>query len=92
MEKSILTDNWDVCYFCHGPKQHVHHIMNSANKKKSEKYGLLIPVCFKCHAQIHDNSTQKELNMLAVRRIGQKKFEELYSRELWMKEFSKNYL
>lgn len=90
--KSILTDNLSVCFFCHAPRQHIHHIMNAANKKKAEKYGLLLPVCFCCHTQIHDNSTDKELNMLAVRQLGQRKFEEIYSRELWMKEFGKNYL
>ena len=80
--KSILTDNLSVCFFCGGPRQHIHHIMNAANKKKAEKYGLLLPVCFCCHMKIHDNSIDKELNMLAVRRLGQRRFEEIYSREL----------
>lgn len=92
MEKSIITDDFEHCYFCGRMKQHTHHVMNAANKKKSEKYGLMIPVCFLCHDKIHNNSTNKGLNMLVVRRIGQNKFEELYSRELWMKEFKKNYL
>jgi hypothetical protein len=30
--------------------------------------------------------------MLVVRQLGQRKFEEIYSRELWMQEFGKNYL
>lgn len=86
--KSIMTDDLDHCYFCPRARQHIHHIMNAANKKKSEKYGLLLPVCFSCHTKIHGNS----LYMLAVRQMGQGRFEELYSRELWMKEFGKNYL
>ena len=93
MEKSILTDNLDICYFCKkNPRQHMHHIMNAANKKKAEKYGLLVPVCFACHFEIHNNTQEKELNMLAVKQMGQRKFEEFYSRELWMQEFKKNYL
>lgn len=90
--KSIMTDDLDHCYFCPRARQHIHHIMNAANKKKSEKYGLLLPVCFSCHSKIHDNPLTEELNMLAVRQMGQRRFEELYSKELWMKEFGKNYL
>lgn len=90
--KSILTDNLDICFFCGKPRQQIHHVMNAANKKKSEKYGLLLPVCALCHYLIHNNSSDKELNMLAVRRLGQRRFEELYSRDLWIKEFGKNYL
>ena len=90
--KSILTDNFSVCYFCGQPRQHIHHIMNAANKKKAEKFGLLLPVCFVCHSKIHDGTSEDELNMLVVRQLGQRKFEEIYSRELWMQEFGKNYL
>lgn len=86
--KSIMTNDLDHCYFCQRARQHIHHMMNAANKKKAEKYGLLLPVCFSCHTKIHGDP----LYMLAVRQMGQGRFEELYSRELWMKEFGKNYL
>ena len=90
--KSIITEDFEHCYFCHGRKQHTHHVMNSANKKKSEKYGLMIPVCFMCHDKIHGKIKDSQLNMLFVKKLGQKHFERIYSRELWMKEFGKNYL
>lgn len=90
--KSIIADNFDVCYFCHKPRQHIHHVMNAANKKKSEKYGLMIPVCMLCHGMIHCGTSNDELNMRRVKQLAQRKFEELYSRELWMQEFGKNYL
>ena len=86
--KSILTNDMDYCFLCGKPRQHIHHCMNAANPKKTEKYGLLIPVCSKCHSWIHD----KDDNMKFVRQIAQRKFEEKYSRELWMEEFGKNYL
>ena len=90
--KSIIADNFDVCYFCLRPRQHIHHVMNGANKRKSEKYGLLIPVCMLCHDKIHGGTSADELNMLKVKQLGQRKFEELHPRELWMQEFGKNYL
>lgn len=90
--KSIIATDFKVCYFCRRPKQHIHHVMNGANKKKSEKYGLMIPVCAICHNRIHCGTSADELNMLKVKQLGQRKFEELYPRELWMQEFGKNYL
>lgn len=90
--KSIITDDFEHCYFCGRQKQHTHHIMNASNKKKSEKYGLMIPVCFMCHDKIHEKIKDKTLNMKFVKKLGQRKFEQIYSRELWMQEFEKNYL
>jgi hypothetical protein len=62
--------------------------MNGANKTKSENYGLLLPVCAKCHTKIHD----KDDNMKQIRKLTQRKFETIYPRDLWVKEFGKNYL
>lgn len=86
--KSIITTDLDHCYLCGRPYPQIHHIMNKWAKAKSEEYGLLVPVCYICHAMLHD----KEDNMLKMRQLGQRKFEEIYSRELWIQEFGKNYL
>lgn len=86
--ESILTDDMSHCYICGSPREQIHHCMNGANRKKSEKYGLIIPICHECHTKLHD----KDDNMLRMRKIAQRKFEQVHSRGLWMIEFGKNYL
>lgn len=60
----------------------------------SDKYGLTVRLCRKCHEGIHnaDNDSQYKEAELYLKRIAQKKFEEKYSHELWVKEFGRNYL
>lgn len=88
--KSILTTNFDVCYVCGNPRQQIHHIIGAAYRKKSEKYGLLIPICEKCHREVHDSPNQ-ELNR-KLKADAESKFLMTYSYETWMKEFHKNYM
>lgn len=89
--KSIITQDLDHCYICGSSYPQVHHIMNGANKTKSEKYGLLVPLCMNHHTGMFGVHTHPDL-MLEMRRIGQRKFEELHGHDLWMEEFGKNYL
>lgn len=53
----------------------------------SMKYGLVIPVCRKCH---NEYDIDKELRN-KYQKEAQLKFEEIYSHELFMNEFKKNY-
>lgn len=89
--ESIITSDLTHCYYCGAPYPQIHHVMNGANKKKSEKYGLIVGLCLNHHTGAEGVHTKPE-KMLEMRRIGQKRFEEIYSRELWLKEFGKNYL
>lgn len=50
---SILTDDLEVCYVCARPANDLHHIMHGADKKISEKYGLMVPLCRDCHNSVH---------------------------------------
>lgn len=88
--KSIITDNFDVCYVCGKPRQQFHHIMNGAYRKKSEKYGLIIPICEQCHREVHDSGNQ-ELNK-KLKAIAEADFIQIYSYEAWMENFHKNYM
>ena len=88
--KSIITDNFDSCYVCGRPRQQFHHVIGAAYRKKSEKYGLIIPICEKCHSEVHDSPNQ-ELNK-RLKAIAEADFIQIYSYEVWMKEFHKNYL
>ena len=87
--KSIMTKDFEHCFVCGKQAQQWHHVLGAANRKKSEKYGLLIPVCAKCHSNIHDKS--QELNN-RLKKEAQADFLMEYSIDLWRKEFGKNYL
>lgn len=91
--ESIVTDNLDSCYICGRPREAIHHIFGgTANRKQSDKYKLVIPLCNEHHNMsnysVHFN---KELN-LTIKKLGQEKFEEKYSREEFRKIFGRSYL
>jgi len=90
--KSILQDRKE-CWVCKTIQNlHRHHCFGGANRKHSEKYGLTIYLCGYHHnlsnEGVHFN---KELDLL-VKQMAQKKFEEIYSHEQFMKIFKRNYL
>ena len=89
--KSILTDDFEHCYICGAPYPQIHHIMNKYDKERSEKWGLLVPLCMTHHTGMFGVHTHPDL-MLEMRKTGQKKFEELYGHDKWMEEFGKSYL
>ena len=83
----------DSCYFC-GRTDWIeyHHVFGGANRKKSTKYGFIVPLCHWCHNEpggVHHN---KE-NRLLLRRIAQEEFEKnIGTREEFMRTFGRNYL
>ncbi|WP_313413190.1 hypothetical protein [Sedimentibacter sp.] len=87
---SIVTSEYHRCYVCHSERNlQVHHCMHgTANRKQAEKYGLTIPLCFKCHRELHDKNTQLDKHIMQLAQI---EFEKNYSYELWMQVIGKNY-
>lgn len=90
----MLTNDYK-CFFCGNTQQlHCHHcIPGTANRKKSDEYGLTIWLCPYHHNMGRKSVHQdKELD-LRVRKFAQEYFEKnIGNRELWLKEFGKNYL
>lgn len=93
MVKSILTDDMEHCFRC-GTSQNIqiHHcIHGTSNRKNSDKYGLIVPLCIYHHTGSND---AVHLNADFDRRLkayAQTKFEEMYP-ELSFKEiFGKNF-
>ena len=105
MAKSIMQKNKE-CYLCrkqaarsgyYGPLSTAgleqHHIMHgTANRKISEKYALKVWLCIRHHREgpeaVHVN---RNIDLELIK-DGQRKFEELHSRDEWMSAFMKNYL
>ena len=87
--KSAFTDNLDKCIMCNNPRQHLHEIYMGRNRQNSMKYGMVIPLCYKCHQICHKDSHIQEF----WHRKGQLYYEsELGNREQFIDIFKKNYL
>lgn len=50
---SILTDDFDHCFFCGDIAVDMHHIFHGADKKLSEQTGCMVPLCRHCHNRVH---------------------------------------
>lgn len=89
---SIIQSNKECFYTGSTINLHKHHVIGGPFRKKAEKYGLYVWLRADFHVcsnhAVHENSEM----LYELRRIGQQKFEEIYGRELWMKEFKRNYL
>lgn len=91
--KSILQSKKECFVTGRTYNLHEHHVFEgTANRRKSEKWGLKIWLIPELH-----NTTSKGIHFNnefddEVKRFAQQKFEELYGHEKWMKEFKKNYL
>lgn len=93
MSKSILQKEKE-CWACHTRfNLHEHHVIyGTANRKKSEKYGLKVWLCVHHHtgnAGVHNGNKQLDLEL---HQLAQRKFEEKYGHELFMNTFHKNWL
>ncbi len=88
--KSIVSKDLTICWLCGAPATDMHHIFNGANKKKSEKYGLMMPLCMNCHTG--DNGVHTiPGRMNEVKAYGQTMFELYYPEENFRAIFGKNY-
>ena len=82
---SIITNNLDKCYICKkAKKEDLHEVFGGRNRQTSMKYGLVIPVCRKCH--------QDKTILKWLKKFVQLKFEETHTREEFIKIFGKSYL
>ena len=81
------------CYLC-GRAWGIekHHVFGGSNRKKSEKYGMVVDLCHWCHNEppdgVHHNS---EVNH-RLKAGFQGKFEETHSREEFRRIFGKSYI
>ena len=91
--KSILQDRKECFVTGRVGDLHKHHVFEgTANRAKSEKWGLYIYLIPELH-NLSDKGIHfdKEFD-LRVKKYAQRRFEERFSHELWMEEFHRNYL
>ena len=90
---SIITQNTDECYVCHAKmfleKHHV--VFGTANRKLSEKYGLVVPLCPYCPRGKFGVHHNRRLD-LKLRAAAQTAFNKEYPKLDFVQIFGKNYL
>lgn len=90
--KSIIQQE-KVCYFCGNARAlESHHIFGGANRVFSEKYGLKVWLCARCHRDNKTGVHADDVKMQYLHRIGQQAFEKTHSRDEFRKVFGRNYL
>lgn len=92
---SALTDDMEHCFFTGSPVVERHHIFGGANRKKSEKYGFVVPLRPDLHPNgVNFKRTPENLKIdLFLKQEAQLHYEEtIGSREDFRREFGKSWL
>lgn len=84
---SILTDDLTRCILCEKKAVNKHEVFFGRNRQNSMKYGLVIPLCYKCHIMMHRNAVWQEIWHVK----GQLAFEKEYPELDFLEIFKKSY-
>ncbi len=91
MTKSIIQKDMGKCFLCGNTQNlEVHHcIHGTANRKKADKYGLVVRLCHQHHYIVHNQDSALDM---ALKKEAQRAFEKLYGHFKFMEVFGINYL
>lgn len=92
--KSVFTDDMDSCIFTGSTQVERHHIFGAFNRKKSEKYGFVVPLRYDLHPNgaRADPRHAKEIDVY-LKRMAQEHYESnIGTREEFIQEFGRSYL
>lgn len=91
---SIITKDLEHCYICYKkgmkniPKDDLHELLEGKNRQVSMKYGLVIPICRKCHNLVTNDKTLQD----KLHKVAQKEFKKHYKTENFIQIFGQSYL
>lgn len=85
---SIITKDLEHCYLCKNNKDDLHELVEGKNRQVSMKYGLVIPICRKCHEIVTNDKTLQD----KLHKVAQKEFKKHYKTENFVQVFGQNYL
>lgn len=90
--KSIIqTDK--KCFVCGSRTVHLHHTLyGTANRKKSDEWGCWCYLCPNHHTGKEGVHNGNKVLDTYLKQYTQRKFEELYGHDQFIKVFRKNYL
>lgn len=91
--ESIMGYDMGNCMVCGSPYVQVHHVFyGTANRKLSDKYGLVVPLCQEHHTGQTGVHFNKKLDLF-LKKEGQRKYEQNYGNgESFQRVFGKSYL
>lgn len=76
-KKSIIVDDMEHCKLCGSPYVEIHHCLyGTANRKKADKYNLVIPLCHEHHTGGKQSAHLNARYDLMYKKMAQKAFEE----------------
>lgn len=90
--KSILTDDMDSCYFTGSKPVERHHVFGASNRKKSEKYGFIVPLSPTLHPNGVRSKDDGEIDLYLKQKCQAWYEANIGTRSDFIKEFGKNYL
>lgn len=92
-KKSIIT-NKKTCFMCGSHRDiEIHHIFGGyANRKLSDRYGLVVPLCHYCHNEPPNGVHHNIENDLKLKQLGQVAFNCEYPELNFVEIFGRNYL
>ena len=90
--KSIIQEDTDYCFFCGRYGTEIHHIFfGTSNRKMSDKYRCVVGLCYEHPRGNSGGHHNRELD-LKVKRMAQKRFQEVYPKYDFLAIFGRNYL
>lgn len=90
-QKSIVVDDMNHCIKCGSSHVETHHIFGGPNRKWSDKFGLIVPLCNYHHTGSGEAVHFNKDFMDELHAIGQVKFEQEYPELNFMYYFGRNY-
>jgi len=92
---SVLTDDLEHCYICGSTMVAIHHVFyGTANRKKSTKYGFILPLHPRWHTESNDAVHKGNIRLdLQLKQLAQTYFEaNIGTRVDFILEFGKSWL
>lgn len=80
------------CWGCHTVQGlQIHHLYSgNPDRQHSDRYGLYVHLCQKCHQSVTDELDRELIDGLKME--GQRRFERVHGHKEWMEIFQRNYL
>ena len=92
MISSKLQEDTDYCFICGRYGTEIHHIFfGTSNRKMSDKYGMIVGLCYNHHRGNKGVHHNRELDLM-LKRQAQERFMEVYPELDFMAIFGRNYL
>ncbi len=69
----MVTEYTNICLICGKPKDHTHHLISGRGRRPlCDEDNLTVPLCWKCHDEIHLNNTSIALSKIVGQLVYEK--------------------